>query len=102
MKIVKRILSNWMERHQDPVSFALHMVGIPMTIIAVGFLIAGWWLTALILFVGGYAIQFVGHAIEGNDAGELIVFKKMLGKPYVAVVPRDKGTSASTSEPASQ
>ncbi|MFO0948166.1 MAG: hypothetical protein U1D30_19970 [Planctomycetota bacterium] len=42
------------------------------------------------LFVPGYALQFVGHAIEGNDAGELILVKRPFGKPYVAVVPRQK------------
>jgi uncharacterized membrane protein YGL010W len=83
-------LDNWMERHQDPTSFKLHMVGIPMTVVGVGFLIAQWWWTGVGLFVLGYALQFVGHAIEGNDAGELILFKKLLGKPYVAVVPRKK------------
>ena len=87
---MSRILANWMERHQHPVSFALHIVGIPMTVIAVGFLLFQWWWTAATLFVIGYLIQFIGHAIEGNDAGELILVKKLLGKPYVAVVPRQK------------
>lgn len=85
---MKRILKNWLERHQNPTSFWLHMVGIPLTIIAFGFLPSEMYWTAASLFVGGYALQFIGHAIEGNDAGELIVFKKMLGLPYVAVVPR--------------
>ena len=31
-------------------------------------------------YVAGFALQFLGHAIEGNDAGETIVFKKLLGK----------------------
>lgn len=85
-----RFLENWYERHQNPVSLGLHYVGIPMTVVAVGFLFAQYWWTGIILFVLGYVLQFIGHAIEGNDAGELIVFKKLLGKPYVAVVPRDK------------
>jgi hypothetical protein len=88
-----RFLENWMERHQHPVSFALHMVGIPMTLVGIGFAVFAWWWTAASLFVGGYALQFIGHAIEGNDAGELILFKKMLGMPYVAVVPRDRSPS---------
>lgn len=85
---MKRIIKNWLERHQDPTSFWLHMVGIPMTIVGLGFLPFGMYWTAAGLFVLGYVLQFIGHAIEGNDAGELIVFKKLLGKPYVAVVPR--------------
>lgn len=85
-----KFLENWLERHQHPTSFALHMVGIPMTVVGVGFALFTWWWTAAALFVGGYALQFIGHAIEGNDAGELILVKKMLGLPYVAVVPREK------------
>lgn len=87
---MKRILRNWLERHQHPFSFAIHMIGIPMTVIAIGFWIAGWFWWGVGLFVGGYALQFIGHAVEGNDAGELILFKKLLGLPYVAVVPRQK------------
>ena len=86
-----RFLQNWLERHQHPLSLALHLVGIPMTVVAIGFLVALWWRTGIGLFVGGYALQFIGHAIEGNDAGELIVVKKLLGRPYVAVIPRAKG-----------
>lgn len=85
---MKRILANWLERHQNPTSFWLHMVGIPMTIIAIPFLFVSQWAWFAGLFVAGYGLQFIGHAIEGNDAGELIVFKKLLGMKYVAVVPR--------------
>jgi uncharacterized membrane protein YGL010W len=87
---MKRILKNWVERHQHPVSFGLHLVGIPMTVVAVGFMVAGRLWFGLGLFVLGYVLQFIGHGIEGNDAGELIIFKRLLGKPYVAVVPRRK------------
>lgn len=46
-----------------------------------------WW-RPVGLFVVSYALQWVGHLIEGNDMGELILIKKQLGKPYVAVAPR--------------
>lgn len=88
-------LSNWLERHQNPASFWLHMVGIPMTIAAVA--LAGiqlslwrwdlWWRPTLLL-AGGYFLQWIGHVIEGNDMGEVILVKKLLGRPYVAVSPR--------------
>ena len=73
------------------------MVGIPMTIAAVVPLLIditsfGMWVWAALLFLGGYALQFLGHAIEGNDAGETILVKKWLGMPYVAVAPRWKET----------
>jgi hypothetical protein len=86
-------LREWLKRHQHPVSFVLHMIGIPMTIFALGPLlwdIFSWemWGWATLLFLGGYALQYLGHVIEGNDMGELILLKKWLGKPYVAISPR--------------
>lgn len=88
-------LQNWLQRHQHPVSFWLHMVGIPLTIAAIPLaiwqLVEGrwdlWW-RPVALIVGGYLLQWVGHLIEGNDMGELILIKKWRGKPYVAVAPR--------------
>jgi hypothetical protein len=69
------------------------MVGIPMTILAIvpllwNVLSLEMWGWASLLFWGGFALQFLGHVIEGNTMGELILFKKWLGKPYVAVSPR--------------
>ena len=88
-------LENWLQRHQNRVSFGLHVVGIPLTIVAV--ILAGiqlyesqwglWWRPAA-LFALGYALQWIGHRLEGNDMGEIILAKKILGRPYVAVAPR--------------
>jgi len=88
-------LRNWVERHQHPVSRWLHYVGIPL---AVGALVVGlvqlvqwrwdlWW-RPVVLLVAGYALQWLGHRIEGNDVGEVILIKKLLGRPYVAIAPR--------------
>ncbi len=82
-------VKNYIERHQHPVNQVLHLIGVPLTFIVSLIWLwqgAGWW--ALGAFVGGYVLQLVGHAIEGNDAGETILVKKLLGLPYVAVVPR--------------
>jgi hypothetical protein len=90
-----RWFANWLARHQDLTSRLLHYIGIPLTIAAV--VVAGvqlyqwrwdlWWRPTLLLVVG-YALQWLGHRIEGNDMGEVILVKKLLGKPYVAVAPR--------------
>jgi hypothetical protein len=70
------------------------MFGIPPTILGV-LLIPVYvyclsipiFLFALALFVGGYLVQFLGHALEGTDPGEVIYFKRKLGMSYVDVAP---------------
>ena len=83
------MVQGWIARHRGPTSFVLHMLGIPATI--VGVLLMPIYIVlmsftifvfALGLFVGGYLIQFLGHALEGTDPGEIILIKKKLGMPY--------------------
>jgi uncharacterized membrane protein YGL010W len=89
-----KLVTNWMERHRNPISFVLHIVGIPPTILGV-LLIPIYvfclsfpiFLFAVALFVGGYLVQFLGHALEGTDPGEIIYFKKKLGRSYVEIAP---------------
>ncbi len=88
------MLENWFKRHQNKTSLILHAIGIPMTILAIPALITGMLLKqnsyniiAIALFVIGYALQFIGHHIEGNDAGEIILIKKLLGKKYIDIAP---------------
>ncbi|MBD3674623.1 MAG: DUF962 domain-containing protein [Planctomycetaceae bacterium] len=90
-----RFLSNYIERHQNRTNQLFHLVGLPVTfIVPVVFLIQQqpWW--ALGSFVLGYVLQFIGHAFEGNDAGEMILIKKLLGKPYREFGPGVKDSSA--------
>ncbi len=99
------MLRNWLERHQHPASLALHAIGIPMTLAAVVVAIVQlgesrwdlWW-RPVALLVGGYVLQWVGHWIEGNDMGELILVKKAMGRPYIAVVPRRDEAAASAAK----
>ena len=82
-------LRNYRSRHRHPANVLLHAVGLPVTfLLPVWLLIEGEGFYAALAFVGGYALQFLGHAIEGNDAGEVCALKKALGRPYVAVAPR--------------
>ncbi len=84
-------IKNYIERHQHPVNQLLHVIGVPMTfIVSLVYACQSEWTWAGGAFVLGYILQFVGHAIEGNDAGETILVKKALGLPYVAVIPRGK------------
>jgi len=82
-----RIWRNWRVRHQRPINLALHAVGIPMTLVVIPFLWMAWWGTAALLFFGGYGLQFLGHALEGNDPGEVVLVKRLLGLPYTAIAP---------------
>ncbi|QDU41353.1 hypothetical protein Mal4_57190 [Maioricimonas rarisocia] len=92
--MLRRFLVNYYERHQHPANQLLHLIGLPVTfVVPVILLVEGYYLWAALSFVAGYALQFAGHAIEGNDAGEAILVKKLLGKPYVAVVPRPNESS---------
>jgi hypothetical protein len=71
---------NWRKRHLNPVSFWLHMVGIPACFVAAPVLLIlrlWWW--ALGCFVGGYILQFVGHAIENNQSGEEMLLRRIFG-----------------------
>lgn len=83
-----RFLTNYIARHRNRANQAFHLVGVPMTfVVSVVFLVKEQPQWAVAAFVGGYVLQFIGHAIEGNDAGELILIKKMLGKPYQEFAP---------------
>lgn len=88
------LVTGWVERHRGALSFALHMVGIPATLLGPMLLPVGlfaWTLAPALLgiglFVGGYLLQFVGHALEGSDPGELIALKRKLGWATVEVAP---------------
>lgn len=91
---LRRILRNWLRRHRNRFNFWIHVLGIPAAVAGVVLLAqaawygdAVWALWGLGLFVAGYALQFWGHAVEGNEVGEWVAIKKVLGLPYVAVAP---------------
>ena len=86
------MLENWFQRHRDRRSLILHAVGIPLTVAAIPVLIAaiarpsaGLYALAAAMVGVGYALQFIGHALEGNDPGEMILIKKLFGRPYQAI-----------------
>lgn len=89
--MLRRFVVNYIQRHQHPANQVLHLAGVPLTFVAsVMMLLLGrpWW--ALGCFAAGYALQFIGHAVEGNDAGEAVLVKKWLGRPYVEFGPRHR------------
>lgn len=88
---LRYILWKWRQRHRHPLNFALHLVGIPMTVAGVIVLFAlPWdeWYWGAGLFVLGYLLQYAGHCIEGNDVGEWAAIKRLLGLPCVPIAPQ--------------
>lgn len=86
--MIRRFVVNYLARHRSRSNQLLHLVGVPLT-----FLVSLWmcfqqqWLWAAAAFFAGYVLQFAGHAIEGNDAGEAVLIKRWLGRPYVEFGP---------------
>lgn len=86
--MVQRFINNYLLRHQNRTNQVLHLIGVPLTFGGlIGFGLAGEWIFAGIAFVSGYLLQFLGHYVEQNDAGELILIKKVLRKPYTEFGP---------------
>jgi uncharacterized membrane protein YGL010W len=58
--------------HQHPVNRICHTLGIPAILLSVALFLGAifihrLWLYALVLFVAGWAFQFIGHAFEGKQ-----------------------------------
>lgn len=88
LNFLRRRLRGWRLRHQLPLNFALHMVGIPLAVTGVFLLFFLPWYWGVGAFVLGYLLQWIGHCFEGNDLGEWAAVKKLLGLPYVGISPR--------------
>ena len=53
-------------KHQHPLNRLTHSISIPMIVLSLPLFFFNWrW--ALALFIIGWILQFVGHAIEGNQ-----------------------------------
>jgi hypothetical protein len=72
-------LAKWKKRHRNRTNFWLHMAGIPASFVAApGLLIFRMWWPAVAAFAAGYALQFVGHLVEGNRSGEEELLRRLL------------------------
>jgi uncharacterized membrane protein YGL010W len=59
------LIDHYKSQHQHPLNRLCHTIGIPLITISAPVLFFRWrW--AVLMFVVGWALQFVGHAIEGN------------------------------------
>ena len=76
-----------MLRHQHPFNFGIHLIGIPLAVAGLPLLFWHWYYGVGAIFLG-YLLQYIGHKVEGNDVGEWIPIKRLLGLPYVSISPR--------------
>ena len=64
-KMPESFSENYKAKHQHPVNKLTHSIGIPMIVVSLPLFFFKWrW--ALGLFLVGWVLQFIGHAIEGN------------------------------------
>ena len=59
-------IESYKAKHTHPLNKLTHSIGIPMIVVSLPLFFFNWrW--ALGLFIVGWILQFVGHAIEGNQ-----------------------------------
>jgi|ERR1043166_7749907 uncharacterized membrane protein YGL010W len=59
-------IENYKAKHQHPLNKLAHTIGIPLIVISLPVFFFNWrW--ALVMFGVGWAFQFLGHLIEGNQ-----------------------------------
>jgi uncharacterized membrane protein YGL010W len=59
-------IDTYKAKHRHPLNKLSHSIGIPMIVVSLPLFLFDWrW--ALGLFVVGWILQFLGHAVEGNQ-----------------------------------
>lgn len=91
LSFARRARLNWLARHQNAFNFWIHMIGIPLAFAGLPLLAVAPWSYGVGAIAAGYFLQWVGHRIEGNDVGEFIPIKRLLGLPVVAIAPQYAG-----------
>ncbi len=64
-------IAQYQSSHLNPWNQLTHTIGIPMIVVSLGLAVLALflpdlWVWAGALFVAGWALQFIGHAIEGK------------------------------------
>jgi uncharacterized membrane protein YGL010W len=64
--MAESFIENYKAKHRHPLNKLSHSIGIPLIVISLPLFFFNWrW--AVALFVAGWALQFAGHLIEGNQ-----------------------------------
>jgi uncharacterized membrane protein YGL010W len=97
-------------KHQHPLNRLTHFIGIPVLVVSIVYPLFAWfawgflaWKAWMILTAAGWGLQFLGHAIEGNqpaffrDPRHLIVGPLyFLGLPLLRLRARDADRPSSS------
>jgi hypothetical protein len=72
------LLRRYLSRHRNPWNRALHAAGIPLAPVGSTYLLLrGRPRAAARYLVLGYALQWLGHRIEGTEVGEWILLRRL-------------------------
>ncbi|MBI3406362.1 MAG: DUF962 domain-containing protein [Acidobacteria bacterium] len=100
---ISESMGKYEHEHHNGWNRAMHAIGIPLIFVSLALLVMMQWKWGGIAFVGGWAMLFIGHRIEGNNpaffqgpiyflVGPLWVLKELkevfTGKPKSVEAPR--------------
>jgi hypothetical protein len=86
LRLVRAFFVDYLSRHTNNWNRVLHVIGVPLApFLFLYLLVAGRFIQAAVAFVAGYLLQWIGHSIEGNEVGELILAKWIARKLAAAV-----------------
>ena len=74
------LVADYRKRHHYWPNAVLHALGIPLTLAAIYLAWRGRWFLAATALMGGYALQWVGHRLQGSEVGELALIRRIGGK----------------------
>ena len=76
----RAFLVDYCQRHRHPLNAGLHILGVPMAFFGLFKLTTGKAGLGLLLLVGGYVCQYLGHRAQGNEVGEVTLLKNIWRK----------------------
>jgi hypothetical protein len=80
LKILQNYLRNYTSNHRNAGNRAFHLIGIPLAPWGgLYLLIRGRIAAAFAALVIGYGLQWIGHQIEGNQMGDWVLIKQLVG-----------------------
>ena len=59
-------IEDYKAKHEHPLNRLAHSIGIPLIVLSLPLFFVSW-IWGLALFIVGWAFQFLGHAVEGNQ-----------------------------------